>query len=442
MENAVLEAVLAEPTVIEREVFGDDKLDLVKIRIAKLNKRALAKGFPLCELSRELKYIGHELADGSIVENPSPWQLVHRCTGRVVPCYGIKLEFPKLAIGDWELLGALRPLQLGDGQWENLVNNVPGKEIPPGYAVQIGVCDHCGHKRHRTETFVVRNLKDGSYRSVGRKCIKDFLGHDPTGMLWVYEQINDLSDNDGWEKEFGGKGKMDYDLPYILALSFKCIAVDGWVSGKMAEFSGLHPTSDTVSRIAGNFKPFDWSQSDWDEFKAARSPSDFEMDRAGQAIEWAKTKSDSGYERNANLIARVGRVTEKELGLAVSIAASFLRATTDEIVRKEKMVEIDEWYGVVGDRVTIDVVVIRVIPCETMYGTSGLHIMRTMEGHSLKWFASSGDWLAEGDVCKIKGTIKGHDTYRDKKQTTLSRVKLVEEKPAKIVSELVESVPG
>jgi hypothetical protein len=261
-------------------------------------------------------------------------------------------------------------------------------------------------------------------------------------MLWIYTQIDELSDEDGWEKEFGGRFSMGYDLPYLLALAFKCIAVDGWVSGKMAEFGNLTATSDIVSRIAGNYKPFDWPESKWLEYKTERSPSDLEMDRAGLAIEWAKSMdTSSGYARNVNLLARVGRVTEKEMGLAVSIAAAFLRATTDEVITKlTKAVEIDEYYGVEGTRVEIDVLVVRVIPIETAYGTSGLHIMRTLEGHSLKWFSSASEWLAEGDVCRIKATIKGHDVWQMKKQTSLSRVKLVNGKEPKTVqSELANA---
>lgn len=438
MENAVLEpveVVETSNTVIETQVCFDENLALVKARIAKLNKRAMAKGFPICQLSSELAYVGYELHDGGVIEKPNEYQLKKKCTGRVVPVYKVRLEFPKLSIGAWELIGALRPLQLEDGSWENLLNSVPGKEIPSIYAKTVAVCDHCGHKRHRTETFVVRHQETGEFKSVGRNCIKDFLGHDPSGMLWVYSQIEELSDEDGWEKEFGGKFSMGYDLPYLLALAFKCIAVDGWVSGKMAEFGNLTATSDIVSRIAGNYKPFDWSESRWLEYRTERSPSDLEMDRAGLAIEWAKSLTEtSGYMRNVNLVARVGRVTEKEMGLAVSIAAAFLRATTDEVITKlAKAVEIDEYYGVEGTRIEIDVLVVRVIPIETSYGTSGLHIMRTLEGHSLKWFSSASEWLAEGDVCKIKASIKKHDIWQMKKQTTLSRCKIVKEKEPKAV---------
>jgi DNA/RNA endonuclease YhcR with UshA esterase domain len=89
---------------------------------------------------------------------------------------------------------------------------------------------------------------------------------------------------------------------------------------------------------------------------------------------------------------------------------------------KEKAVEIDEYFGEVGKRYEMEVDVIRIIPCESQYGTIGLHIMRSKEGHSLKWF-SSGEWLKEGETFRVKGTVKAHEEYKGKKQTSLSRVK-------------------
>jgi hypothetical protein len=424
--TTMCESEVTEDTVLTNSAYGESAIEAIQERIAKLNKRAIAKGFPQCELSWEFAYVGYQMVDGGYSSNknlPSS-----RYTGKVVNVFEVTLRFPKLAIGDWELLGCLRPLQLEDGSWENLVNNVPGKTIPGEFAKVVNKCDHCQHKRHRTETFVVKNRDTEELKSIGRNCIRDFLGHDPSSLLWIYEAIQELSDEDDWGSEYGGGNATHaFELVRILAWSIKCIENDGWVSGSMANLNeSLTPTSSRVARILHDAKPFDWSELQWRDWLSDRMYTDADMDTARLAIEWAKGLSGEGWAQNANLIARVGMAGHKELGLACSIAACYLRSVNDaKMAAKEKALEIDEYFGEVGKRYQMEVNVIRIIPCEGQFGTTGLHIMRSKEGHSLKWF-SSGEWLKEGETVVVKGTVKEHSEYKGKKQTSLSRVKAVE----------------
>jgi len=86
-------------------------------------------------------------------------------------------------------------------------------------------------------------------------------------------------------------------------------------------------------------------------------------------------------------------------------------------------------WGEVGKRDTVIVKVEKVITIDGEWGTSFLVIMTSVEGHSLKNFASGGSAFAtdaieaekDGEPLKIKATVKKHDTYKDLPQTVVTR---------------------
>ena len=78
---------------------------------------------------------------------------------------------------------------------ETAVHSVPGIECPTLFATRHR-CDHCNTKRKRKDTFIVRKRSsrglviaeadgDYEYMQVGRQCIRDFLGVDPSQLAWM-----------------------------------------------------------------------------------------------------------------------------------------------------------------------------------------------------------------------------------------------------------------
>ena len=89
------------------------------------------------------------------------------------------------------------------------------------------------------------------------------------------------------------------------------------------------------------------------------------------------------------------------------------------MAKKEKASLKDEWIGQVGDRTLLDVTCIKVIACEGQYGTTGLHILRDAENRAIVWFASgSTEWLEVGERYLVKGTIKKHDWYTNRRDAS------------------------
>ncbi len=82
-----------------------------------------------------------------------------------------------------------------------------------------------------------------------------------------------------------------------------------------------------------------------------------------------------------------------------------------------------EFVGEVKQRIEFEAEVIGVYGTEGFYGHTDIVKFRDMDGNLFTWFASGYQDLEHGDRMSIKGTIKGHDTYRDVKQTVLTRCK-------------------
>ena len=79
-----------------------------------------------------------------------------------------------------------------------------------------------------------------------------------------------------------------------------------------------------------------------------------------------------------------------------------------------------EYVGSINERLEITVTVTRAIELENDYGHSTMHIMEDECGNQYVWTTASKNW-AEGSVKTIRGTVKDHRTYKNVKQTVLTR---------------------
>lgn len=79
-----------------------------------------------------------------------------------------------------------------------------------------------------------------------------------------------------------------------------------------------------------------------------------------------------------------------------------------------------EFVGSINERLEIQITIIRAIDIENDYGHSTMHIMEDNYGNQYVWTTAAKSW-AEGSVKTIRGTVKDHRTYKNVKQTVLTR---------------------
>jgi hypothetical protein len=97
----------------------------------------------------------------------------------------------------------------------------------------------------------------------------------------------------------------------------------------------------------------------------------------------------------------------------------------DDIVQREVDAALYEespsqFQGKIGDRIELKVTVVKMFGIESRFGHSNIHIMRDADMNEYVWITASRAWEA-GSEKHIKGTIKDHSTYKNVKQTILTR---------------------
>lgn len=146
-------------------------------------------------------------------------------------------------------------------------------------------------------------------------------------------------------------------------------------------------------------------------------------------VEWALGLApENDYLANCNLLARAGYCTRKSLGLAVSMVKAFDHAESHRLENAERtaLAGKSEYQGVVGRRqVFSGLRCEKIILVNGQYGSTGIHKLVDGSGNQFTWFASgSTEWMREGDVADVTGTVKSHEEYKGVKQTVLTRCKV------------------
>ena len=429
----------------------EENLDRLQTRVGEINKRCAKLGVPPITLTvgevvkTECEYLiertnGDEATEWRLTTEPAPTM---KRGIRAVTATGcvrnwrtvvVEGETPKLA--GWKFVATLEPLDLEDGGQENMVLSIPGATVPDEFRSRIGECDHCKLVRGRRQTFVLQH-EDGRYVCLGRQCIKDFLGGvDPHAVArqaeWLAALANDLTEaeTDKWMNSCRGVER-PWSLQIFLSTTAAVVRQQGGFVSRAAveralEANPYRATKSTtsglvVAYIAGR------TQDDRQLRQEVGALTDEDRALAENMITWARDVNVDGsdYLANVNLLTRVGTVNYRTAGVAASIYTAYKRATEPAPIYPERAEP--QHVGTVGQKIELTVTVEWVRELLTQYGTTGLHSMVTPDGNRIKWFASGANWLVEGGSYKIRGTVKGHGEWKDKPETTLTRVKVVEE---------------
>lgn len=373
-------------------------------RIAKLSKKSIKL------LGKPIKPVLHGTIIREITINGRRFDSEgnrYVCTYHQVSVTG---ETPK--INGWTFMGTID--HKGKG---NLLRSVPGAgELPIKYRTAEPICDHCGVMRRRNETFILRCDGDGSYKQIGRQCIRDFIGYDVDAFVESAKWLSGLepSDSDG-EGGYGGKSR-DISLLGYLAHVHAIIRTVGWMSKKDAEIRGERPTA---GRATENMFPLP-------RYRHLAIPlTDKDHAVAAAARDWAQALTGkSDYEYNLSVVAASDYIEWNEIGLAASMISGLFRHQEAELKRVERVKSLkgSQHLGTVGERLkAVPALVYGYRSFEGRYGATHMFRLRTVDNSVLVWFASSAQDCSIGDNVVLDGTVKKHDEYEGIAQTVLTR---------------------
>jgi len=383
-----------------------DELDLVKAKIAKANKKAAALGVSPVVIDSVVQFTKRIPTKG----NEYQYEQFLR----------VDLSYETLKLGEYTFVAALDHT-VGKNP---IVNAVPEQLVPEQYFTTASRCDHCGTDRFRKQTFLFKDAQ--GYKLVGRSCLKDFFGVDPTKSLAWLHSIGGIGEG------LGVRGERVAPIVDIIAVGLVLSKRYGYVTSKQAEAyfeksngeSSIQTTADKVRFSL--FVPLVKAQPDEVEYRRQLMiESQLAAAQARELIKWALEhfgNENSSYAHNMRQLLAVEAVGPRYVGYVVSAIAAYNREVEKHAFQKV-VAKSNEYVGSVGDKLAISVTVLKHSAFDTDYGTTHLFVMADAAGNSLVWFASN-NVLEVGETITLKGTVKAQNDRDGRKQTVLTRCKV------------------
>jgi len=425
------EDVSDEPTYVmpdEAEVAKHVYPFLVQ-KIEKLNKRAIKNKLPQVTLAITKEYMKE-------VKGETGKQTVE------IPYYTVKIagEAPKIA--GYKFIATIEHQEGG-----NIIRTVPGEEgnksIKDFYEAKPHYCDHCKKVRRRIDTFIVKEEKTGKMRQIGRNCLADFLGGaDPKAILWYFnnrDNIYKLVDEASSQAEKKGtRFEQFIPLDSVLLLGSALVREFGYMSSKAAQEAydrgdGGRPTTAGDIRWALFSTVFDHRNMDARHKRVLEisqsEPSPIDVKYVKEVLDWFNAlpdeqKQNNEFMHNLDVIIKSDKVNPRNIGYAVALFPVYARAMGMIKQKEDTAKKSNEWLGAVGQKLPpTKVKVIRTRSVSGQFGTTQIVAMEDPNGNQLTWFNNGSTDMEEDKEYTIVGTVKKHDVYNGRKQTTVLRVK-------------------
>lgn len=126
--------------------------------------------------------------------------------------------------GDWRLIAAI------SHRAEGILQIDADFELPTRFTPKIETCEHCNVKMPRVMSYVIYSPTKG-FMQVGKTCMKQFLGINPTSYISMFEAISKFSpmiEAMGYAKNRGGRlDNLAYSVEEIFKLTYRVVQLEG-----------------------------------------------------------------------------------------------------------------------------------------------------------------------------------------------------------------------
>lgn len=392
----------------------EDEIELTTAKLAKINARAAKNGLEgqyTWTFGEERHTPVYDETDVRMVINGVPHTWIHG----PVPCaiVGFKHEHELVVFGDapklegWKFVASLT--------WDGgalITRCTPGFEGRiDDSQIRPGACDHCNLDRQRYDCYLLE-AEDGHRVQVGSSCIKDFLGHEFRPSMLSYSD-----DLDNLFQEVSGGGHADLTAPALIVLGWAASisSQTGWVSRAKAEEWGTTASGGVIQEcLFGTGKLADKS-------RALYQPTEDHHAEAVKVLSWALAlePGNSEYLANVKRVATLEWVSFRNVAILGSAVASFWREHNERIEREAQPVS--QFVGEQKQRLVLELTVRGETCIDGDYGVTHLYTLTDTTGNVFKWFSSRNQNWERGQEVRVKATVKGHETYKDVRQTVITR---------------------
>lgn len=300
----------------------------------------------------------------------------------------------------WEFIGVADFLE-----GEIITRTIAGAQ---DFNVVENYCAHCHTNRDRNSLLIVKNIETGEVKQLGTTCVKDFLG-------WDFSPVA-LPTEEDFESLGGGSGKPVVEINTFLAWVVATANAYGFATAS----AGGRSTGSLVWNGLGGDKA---------SLEAIVEPTDADTAQAVELLAWGKGKFNADdydavteFVWNLSKALKLSSVYAQTKGIIASLYKVFQNEQA-RIIEDAKVYKAEQ-FGATGERVQLEVEVTGATSIEGAYGLTTLYQFVSGD-YKLKWFCSGYGVLEVGKSYKLKGTIKGSDTFKGQFATILTRCKVV-----------------
>lgn len=356
---------------------------------------------------KKVKRIMNKCHNGEVVVLPLDIVLVKDADRKLqYKCrqYEVKGEYK---IEGWEFIAEIEHKDCG-----NVVRCVKSEysdEIAQRYGEKVSVCEHCGKKLFRRNTFIVRNIESNELKQVGSSCVREYTNglsaEVCAEIASFFEEIEDELMYD--EKKTSHYAYIVYDRVQSLKVMYYIVRNNGYDrdESKQVFFDTYRELSaDAIDELVSD-------------------------DELSQVESWLETKSNSNaYWCSCKTLYKTNELEFRDYNYLLSMFATYFKEQVETARNNEKK---NEYVGQVGDRITFTIYSMRFLYTKGCYTYGYNRAIQTdvyelldKEGHTYIWSTTSYPEVGS----KIKATIKGHQEYNGIKQTIITRASIEEEK--------------
>ena len=313
-------------------------------------------------------------------------------------------------------------------------------------------CDHCtsGKRgRHSTYTLMLNSpsvhmTDDDIIKTVGSSCLYEYTSIDPADV----EALLALKGRG----DSGFSGERNPRIYPHMGLADFALMAGLWAHNDLSYQKGLgamffRKVSYAELRANGNYDLGHWSHGPKGGMKFFPVFKDVAGLTRGGILETEARFTEpvvkhanafiaymqdlagvNSFEQNVRNIEKVGIVTSKTANLAGGAVAGYMRALAQERRAQARAdakanAPTSEWVGEVGKRQSFgECTVAFTRRLENQWGSTTLTRLTDSAGNMLVWFRSGNhDDLRVGMKIAFTATVKKHDSYKEVKQTTVTR---------------------
>lgn len=293
------------------------------------------------------------------------------------------------------------------------------------------VCEHCGIKRKRSKSYIIRDNDSQQYHQIGSSCVEGYLGFKPKG-LWTlgYDPLEDENILKKYQLSSADNTNYSREQPVRETLALALALSDNGKKFRSKSSSGFS-THDELNQYINN----DGILDGYDDIPALQEEylKNGKVDEVLLLMKNFKSDNES-YQHNINALANQDWVKSKNTGILVSALAIMRR----EELKKEKQA-LNKTYtsgylGEVGEKIPKNTELEIVSHANYNYFNNytgqdemkSVFTTRSVDNHMVTFFTKyhEPDDIKQGMKIKISSaTISKNTVYDDVHQTQLNRVR-------------------